>query len=254
MATQLLVNVFTVTNLAGGASTTLAHGLRSGDAPVTPTQVLCDRSSTLAVSAVTSTTFTVTNLSPTVPASANFRAEYDHSIHASGATPIYWRGYLPPITTVGQAVFIQLSDSTASRNIDAAVPHIVTYDLVEASNGITLVSGINGASEITVPQDGVYEFSISPQFTITGGGSSIVSLWARLDGVDIPRSNSRVQMGNNSQEVFPFISIILPMTTGQRVEWGVHGTGVNTFLTSYPANAIHPSNPAIIASAKLIGS
>ncbi len=254
MSTQLLVNVFAVGPIPALGSAVVPHGLKVAGVGVVPTQVLCDRASSLAVTNVDATNIYIANLSATIPASAHFRAEYDHAIHATGATPIYWKGYLPPFAAAGQAVYIQLSDSTASTNIDGASPHVVKYDKVEASNGITLVTGVNGATEITVPQDGVYEFYISPQFTITGGGSSIVSVWARLDGTNIPRSNSRVEMGNNNKEIFPYISFILPMTAGQRVEWAVFGTGANTFLTSYPINGFRPSNPAVIAGAKLIGS
>lgn len=98
MAQQLLVNVFAVGPLGAGASVTIAHGLKSDDVGVTPTQVLCDRASPLVVSSCNDATFTVTN--PTGGAlSAVFRAEYDHSIHATGATPTKWSGaasQLPP--------------------------------------------------------------------------------------------------------------------------------------------------------------
>jgi hypothetical protein len=258
MATQLLVNVLTVTNLAGGASTTVPHGLRAGDQPVTPTQVLCDRNSSIAVSAVTDTTVTFTNLSPTVPATANFRAEYDHSIHAVGVTPIRWRGYTPPVTTVGQAVFGQFSD-TSDQPLTSGTNYIAHYNTIESSNGITLANDpISGRpTRITVPQDGVYEFCCSPQLLHTGGGTVTVTFWARLDGVNIPRSASSLEMGNNNNRTLPYVSLILPMTAGQFLEWDFYAVGTNTSLETFPAVVgppAVPQIPAIIVSAKLIGS
>jgi hypothetical protein len=87
----LLVNVLSVGPLAGGASITLPHGLNYGGAGVIPTQVICDRGSPIRVAASTTSTVTFTN-DGAAPASANFRAEYDHSIHAVGATPLNWQG------------------------------------------------------------------------------------------------------------------------------------------------------------------
>lgn len=253
MPSQNLVTVVAVGPLAPGASAVVTHGLKSGGVGVAPTQVSCDRASPISVFVADATTVTFKNNGP-IAASATFRIEFDHSIHAVGAPILGWQGYVPPYAAPSVAIFGQFSDSTVSRNIDAAVPHYVTYDRVEASNGIALAAGPGGLSRIVAPQAGVYEFGISPQFTVTGGGSSTVSVWARLDGTDIPRSNSRVLMGNNNSEVFPFISLIIRMTAGQYFEWMVHGTGANTFLTSFPANGLHPANPAIIAGAKLIGS
>jgi hypothetical protein len=87
----LLVNVLAVGPLAAGASVTVAHGLNYNNQGVVPTQVLCDRASPIAVTASTTSTVTFTN-GGAAAASANFRAEYDHSIHAVGATPLNWQG------------------------------------------------------------------------------------------------------------------------------------------------------------------
>lgn len=135
MATQLLVNVLNVTNLAGAGSITHAHGLRSGDLPVTPTQVLCDRASPIGVTALTDTTVTFTNASAS-PATANFRVEYDHSIHAIGATPVAWQGYvtptsLPPSGPAGGDLDQQYPDPRvvgfASKPIDTSAPAANEY-------------------------------------------------------------------------------------------------------------------------------
>lgn len=91
----LLVNVLAVGPLAAGASVTVAHGLNYNNQGVVPTQVVCDRASPIAVTATTTTSVTFTNGSAGA-ASANFRAEYDHSIHAVGATPVAWQGYVAP--------------------------------------------------------------------------------------------------------------------------------------------------------------
>lgn len=95
MANQLLANRLSVLALGAGASITLPHGLKVGGKGVTPTQVICDRASPIAVTVVDVTSVTFTNLS-TAPASAYFRIEFDHSIHAVGVSPLSWQGYVTP--------------------------------------------------------------------------------------------------------------------------------------------------------------
>lgn len=95
MATQLLVNVLSIGPLAGGASVTVAHGLKIANAGVVPTQAVCDRASPIGVLSANATTVTFTNTGAS-PASASFRVEHDHSVDSFGATPVYWQGYVTP--------------------------------------------------------------------------------------------------------------------------------------------------------------
>ena len=93
---QNLVSVLSVGPVAPLASVTLPHGLKSNDLPVAPNQITCDRASSLAVTAASTTTVTFTNTSSATPASASFRVELDHSIPATGAPLIAWQGYVTP--------------------------------------------------------------------------------------------------------------------------------------------------------------
>ena len=252
MATQLLVNVLTVTNLAGGASTTLDHGLRSGDAPVTPTQVLCDRASPLVVTAATSTTITVSN--PTAsPLTANFRCEFDHSIHAVGATPVKWSG-LPVVVGAPPAIYGSFSDN-ADQPLTAGVPATVRFGTTEGANGVSVQNnGLGVPTRLTVASAGVYEFSISPQLLHTGGGTVTITFWAQTNTGTVPRSASSLEMGNNNNRTLPFIALILPMGAGGWLEWVFVTTGTNTSLEQFPAAAPIPDIPSVIGTVKLIGT
>ena len=91
MPTQLLAAVTTVT-LDSGDSINWAHGLRANDKPVKPTQVIAGGPSTIGVTAVDDTTVTLENLGPET-ATATYRAEYDHSIHAIDTPTVAWAGW-----------------------------------------------------------------------------------------------------------------------------------------------------------------
>ena len=303
MSDQLLVNVLDIT-LGASSSLTVAHGLRSGDKPVKPTQVICDRPSPIAATAINDVSITFTNLSDAVT-TAEFRVEHDHTIHAIGAPTVAWQGWNQTAFPIGPAggdldgtypnptvdglqntpvsPVVPLSDQylkftgsawtpssvspgspTAvwgafSSNVDQTVsttPTVVQFDTVEGSHGVTLVAG----SRLTVADSGVYGVDISPQLAHSGGGAEIVTFWLRVDGVDLPRSASSLEMGNNNNRTLPFLQLDLPLNAGQHVEWVFVSTSATNLtlehfpaVVSPPAAFSVPSIPSAIANVKRIG-
>jgi hypothetical protein len=132
------------------------------------------------VTAVTATNVTFTNLDVTNPSSANFRAEYDHSIHADGATPVNWQGYIPDYAAAGVAVFGQFSDTT-DQPVTAGGIAIAKYNTTDAANGVSVVNDpvTLRPTRLTVASAGVYAFTISPQIQHTGGGTVTIIFWPR---------------------------------------------------------------------------
>lgn len=102
MSTQKLATVLQVVNLNAGGTTTIPHGLKVGGKGVAPTQVICDRASPIAVTGYDTLGVTFTNIGP-VMASAGFRVEYDHSIHAVDTAPLAWQGWDGTARPVGPA-------------------------------------------------------------------------------------------------------------------------------------------------------
>lgn len=240
----LLVNVLSVGPLAGGASITLPHGLNYGGNGVVPTQVICDRASPIAVAATTTSSVTFSNGSA-APASANFRAEYDHSIHAVGATPIAWQGYVPPAAG-GVGVYGVFSDST-DQPLTANVPLTVQMNTVELAGGVTVANDPISLrpTRITAPISGIYSMDVSPQILHTGGGTVIITFWARINGVNVPRTGTSFEMGNNNNRTCPFLQIEVALNAGQYFEWVFMTTGANTSLEHFPEVIGPPAVPAI---------
>jgi hypothetical protein len=145
----LLVNVLNVTNLASGASITLPHGLNYGGSGVIPTQVLCDRASPIAVTASTTSTVTFTN-GGTAAASANFRAEYDHSIHAVGATPLNWQG-ATDVGTIGTLVYRTAAVQSITAAANTITPTTTLHRITNTTGGniaLTSTPQINWPSAV----------------------------------------------------------------------------------------------------------
>lgn len=255
MGAQLLVKVVTVTNLAGGGTTTLTHGLRDTRGPVAPTQVICDRASPLIVSAATTMTITVTN--PTgSPLTANFRCEYDHSIHAVGATQVKWSG-LPVTPATPVAIwgnFYSNVDQPIADNLTGTTTFVFEGG---SGSGVSVVDPGTGQTRITVASAGVYAFTLSPQlFKSAGAGQATVSFWLRKGGTNVPETASFVAVTNN-EHMLPFVEVILPMNAGEYVEWVGHASTINVTVEHEPESfapaIVRPAGPSIITTVKYLG-
>ena len=251
MATQLLVNVLPVTALAPLGNIVIPHGLKVAGVGVVPTQVICDRASPLVVVGADATNILVTNPAASAE-TANFRAEFDHSIHATGATPIRWQGV---VASVGFAsVYGSFSDSTQQAIPASPSTLAVSYDTDELLGGVTAVDNGGGKrTRLTVPTTGTYAFDISPQMAHSGGGGETISFWAAINGTQVPRSASVFQMGNNNNNTLPFLRLCVDMTAGKYLEWFFTATGgTNIYLQSSAATAVRPAIPSVIANVQRI--
>ena len=167
----------------------------------------------------------------------------------------------PGVVAGPTAVYGSFSDTT-DQIFSPGVALVVQFDTVEAANGVSVVNDpiTLRPTRLTVSQNGVYSFTVSPQMLHTGGGTETITFWARLGGTNIPRSASSFQMGNNNNRTIPFIELITPMTAGQYVEWVFYAsTGTNVSLEAFPPVVAPPAGgipaiPSVIAGVKLIGS
>lgn len=130
----------------------------------------------------------------------------------------------------------------------------VKFNTVEYSYGVTVANDLAGRpTRLTVTKNGIYSFGLSPQLVHTGGGTETIFFWPRVSEVDVPRSASSLEMGNNNNRTLPFLQIELQLNAGQYVEWMFSASeGTNINLKSYPATATIPLIPSVIADVSLL--
>lgn len=136
MPRQLLVNIMRVPaigTLAPGAIVTLPHGLKSNDQGVLPNQYLPWSATNIIVNFATTSDVTFQNTGDTAQF-AFFRVEYDHTIHAVGTGPLYWRGIngtTPPSGPAGGDLAGTYPNPTvdgfATKPIDTSAPAANDY-------------------------------------------------------------------------------------------------------------------------------
>ena len=103
------------------------------------------------------------------------------------------------------------SDTTVQAPANAYTPYAITYNTTDISNGVVVGAP---TSRIVVPRAGLYRFSFSAQIESSNSSTKKVWIWPRVNGIDIPNSNSEVTLSGSGTVLVPAWSWALPMNTG----------------------------------------
>lgn len=134
-------------------------------------------------------------------------------------------------------------DTTTQTNPVASQVNLFTYDSVESEFQIT--RGVP-TSRIYVANTGVYNFQFSAQLDKSGGGADAVYIWARINGVNVPYSTTKIVIDGPNNEIVPAWNFVLVMQAGDYFElaWESADTAV-IVLAQAPASN-YPAIPSII--------
>ena len=139
------------------------------------------------------------------------------------------------------------TDQTGSISAGTAM----TFNTQDVSDGITL----SGGSQFVVPSDGVYDLQFSAQFKNIDNAQHDVNVWFRIDGVDVPNTNTQLTVpARKSAGVFGFAvaawNIMLDMNAGQYVQIMWLPTSLNVSMEHLPASVTpaYPATPSVIAT------
>jgi len=130
--------------------------------------------------------------------------------------------------------------ANADQSIGNATATAVLFDTTEESNGVSIGSPL---SRIVCAKSGVYNFQFSAQLRHTTGSSEHVSVWFRLNGIDIDRSNTDYAIaGNNAAEVMAW-NFVATLADNDYFEIMMSATDSDIIL-DYMAAATSPTRPA----------
>lgn len=163
MASQVLVSIVTVTNLAGGEIVVLPHGLKQADVGVTPIFILPDRGTNIAALSADNTNVVFRNESDTLEPIVKFRCEYGLSMEVDHAAPpvMYYKG--GSSGTTGSTV--TFGDLGLVNVIGG--PYAIPFGTPVAFVGGTLVPS-DAALPATVPCIGIYTGPVNNRVRVNG--------------------------------------------------------------------------------------
>jgi hypothetical protein len=105
------------------------------------------------------------------------------------------------------------------------------------------------ATEIQVDNDGLYSIQFSAQVCRTSGSSNReIDIWFKVNGADVPDSNTRMTVKDNNVYHVASWNIFLNLVASDLVEiyWLVNDAHIE--LRAEAATASVPATPSIIAT------
>jgi hypothetical protein len=111
-------------------------------------------------------------------------------------------------------------------------PQAVLFDTTDIADGISIGSP---ASRIVVAESGLYKFDFSMQIESNSSSAKKLWIWPRIDGSDVPNSNSEVTFSGSGTVLVPSWSWTLSLTAGQYFQIMIAGDSTDIDVTSKAA-------------------
>lgn len=135
-------------------------------------------------------------------------------------------------------------DSTDQTAAVANTAYAITYDTTDLSAGVYLGTP---KSRIYVDRSGAYNFQFSMQLQSTSGASiKEVFIWARINGVDVSNSATKMTIDGNNKHFVAAWNFVLRMNTGDYFELMWSTTNTTVQILAEPATAFCPAIPSVI--------
>lgn len=134
------------------------------------------------------------------------------------------------------------TDGTQPNPVASSV-NIVTLNNTGPTNGVSVVD----STKITVDNAGIYTKLFTIIVNKTSGGTSSISFWLRLNGVDVPGSRQDLELINTLAQIFTSGNFTLSMAAGSYIELCWSSADTTVMLAALPAdvNPIRPSGDSV---------
>ena len=139
--------------------------------------------------------------------------------------------------TLGLLNYGFFTDGTQTNPVANAI-NLVTLNNTGPTNGVSVVGG----TDITVVNAGVYTKTFTTIISKTSGGTSSISIWLRLDGVDIPGSRQDLDLTNTLAQIFTSGNYTLSMPANSALQMCWSSADTTVILSALPA-AVGPIRP-----------
>jgi len=152
----------------------------------------------------------------------------------------------------GRRTFGQYHDTTIQLHTVLNSPKAMELNSTDFYNGMSLVNDSFGKPTILkVPSSGIYNLQFSAQINRTSGGSvAKTSIWFRQNGVNIPNSNTHVDVIANTTYLVSSWNIYVDCQALDEIQlmWSVSSLAIR-LLAELPDLVVpHPATPSLIVT------
>ena len=164
---------------------------------------------------------------------------------------------------------LRLFFNSVSNNLNAPIPYASYYDTTTQTNPVaddvnlfTYNSVISEfqvqrgkpTSKIYVANSGVYNFQFSAQLDKTGGGATVVYIWPRINGVNVPNSATKIVIDGPNAEIVPAWNFMLTVSGGDYFELAWQSSDTDVVILEEAASGNIPEIPSIILTVQWVSN
>lgn len=121
-------------------------------------------------------------------------------------------------------------------------PHAVKNRMTELANGHHIANDTRCVAEVS----GAYNYQFSLQIASTSASKKEIYIWARKNGVDVPRSATRLTITGNDEYRCPSWNFVLPMEANDYFELMWATSDLSVKIAAPGATAFCPEIPSSI--------
>ena len=136
-------------------------------------------------------------------------------------------------------------DTTTQTNIGVTGINLVTYNTLNTSNGVDIISSGGKSSRITFYNSGTYNLSVDLLFSKSGNNNIVspFSVWFSKNGNDISTTTTKHYLYFSNQNIQTSRGILVDMNANDYIEikWA---SSDSTMYLNYDASGSNPTTPA----------
>ncbi|MFY8212087.1 MAG: hypothetical protein ACOVLB_05415 [Candidatus Nanopelagicus sp.] len=129
------------------------------------------------------------------------------------------------------------TDGTQTNPVANAI-NTITFTNTGPANGVSIVAG----TQLTVVNAGTYTKMFTLIVNKTSGGTSSMSVWLRLNGVDVVGSRQDLELTNTLSQIFTSGNFTLNIPAAGNIEMCWSSADTTVVLAALPA-AVTPTRP-----------
>lgn len=137
------------------------------------------------------------------------------------------------------------SDTTTQTIVSINTAYAMTFNTTDAENGVSIGSP---TSRIVVAEQGVYNVQFSAQLDKISGAASVIHIWLRKNGTNVPNSASRVVIQGASAELVAAWNFLIQLEPTNYVELMYEADDTNVVLLAASATSLYPAIPSVICT------
>jgi len=142
-------------------------------------------------------------------------------------------------------------DLQTQTNTSPGNPVPILLRMTDLTSGVSVVNG----TDITVDDTGIYNIAFSAQISKTDAGTDTVYLWLRVNGIDVPDSNTAlVLIGGGAKQVAAW-NFFASLAAGQHATlmWASLDANARILYEDDTATPYGPAIPSMIVTVNQVG-